>query len=344
MRAFRMVGWRRAPQLVRVEIPRPGAGQVLVRVAGNGLCHSDITMMQMPAEIGTALGWRMPFTLGHEVGGWVHEVGDGDVDLRPGQPVAVISPHSCGECAACTRGLDSACERGGVGRGYGSDGGLAEFVRVDSTRDLVPLDNLDPMHAGPLTDAGATSHHAVARVLPRLAEGSWAVVIGSGGLGAFAIQLLRALSPASVLAVDLNPARREIASDLGAHAVLDGVRDDTSARVADIVGGAADAVLDFVGSDDTIGTGLPLVRPGGAFALVGAGGGTFRRPWFGGLPREADVFTFQGSTIADAHAVIALAEGGRIRSEIDEFPLDRAADAYKALEAGKLRGRAVVVP
>jgi propanol-preferring alcohol dehydrogenase len=343
MRAFRMIEWGRRPELVEVEIPRPGPGEVLVRVAGNGLCHSDITMMRIPAEIGASLGWRMPFTLGHEVGGWVEEVGAGVEDLAPGHAVAVVSPHSCGECRACRRGLDSACERGGAGRGYGADGGLAEFVLVGSARELVRLHALDPKHAGPLTDAGATSHHAVDRVLPRLEPGSWAVVIGAGGLSAFAIQLLRVLSPASVLAVDPNPARRAIARDLGAHEVLDGL-DAAAARIAEATGGGADAVLDFVGTDDTITTGLPIVRAGGAFALVGAGGGTFRGPWFGGLPREADVFTFQGSTIADAHAVIALAEAGMIRSDIDEYPLDRAADAYEALEAGTLRGRAVVAP
>jgi propanol-preferring alcohol dehydrogenase len=134
--------------------------------------------------------------------------------------------------------------------------------------------------------------------------------------------------------VDTNPARLDVARDLGA--------DDVAAEVAEV--GPVEVVLDFVGVDDTIAAGLAAVRPYGAFGLVGANGGTFRRPWFGGLPRDADVFTFQGSSLTDVLAVVTLAEAGLVRSEVDRFPLSRVTDAYAAMEQGTLRGRAVVVP
>jgi len=159
------------------------------------------------------------------------------------------------------------------------------------------------------------------------------------------VQILRAATRARVLAVDTNPARREIALDLGAHDVLDGVHDASASEVRAWAGGdGATVVLDFVGIDASIAAGLAALEPGGAFGLVGAAGGRFKRPWFGGLPRDVDIFTFQGSDIDDARAVIALAEDGRIRSAIDRFPLDRVTDAYAAMEAGTLRGRAVVTP
>lgn len=335
MPAYRMVAWQRPPELVEVDVPEPGPGEVLVAVAGNGLCHSDLTMAEIPEEIGSVLGWSMPFTLGHEAGGRVAEVGAGVTDLEPGDPVALVSPHSCGRCRYCLRGLDSACEHGLAGRGYGRDGALAGFVLVQGTRPIIRLGSLDPVVAGPLTDAGATAYHGVKRVLPRLVPGSTAVVLGAGGLGAFAVQMLRALSPARVVAVDTNPARLTYAAELGAH--------ETAADAAALDGGA-DAVLDFVGTDDTIAAGLGALRSAGAFALVGAGGGTLRRPWFGTLPKEADVFAFQGSTIADATEVVALAERGLIRSDVERFELDRVQEAYERLERGELRGRAVVVP
>ena len=344
MTAYRLVEWEAPPRLVETEVPSPGPGEVLVRVAGNGLCHSDVGMAQIPASIGELLGWSMPFTLGHEVGGWVEEAGDG-VELAPGTPVAVVSPHSCGRCEFCVRGLDSACTDASAGRGYGRDGGLASHVLVSSTRALIPLRTLDPVVAGPLTDAGATSYHAVKRALPKLGPGSTAVVLGAGGLGSFAVQFLRALSPARVVAVDPSPTRRDFAAELGAHEVVDGVDDGTAAALAELTGGrGAEAVLDFVGVDATIATGLGAVRTAGAFALVGAGGGTFRRPWYGGLPKEADIYTFQGSTIADVRDVVALAEAGQIRSEVERFPLADVAAAYERLERGELRGRAVVIP
>jgi propanol-preferring alcohol dehydrogenase len=237
------------------------------------------------------------------------------------------------------RGLDSACTQGGAGRGYGRDGGLAPYV-LATPRDLIPLVTLDPITAGPLTDAGATAYHAVHRVLPRLGPGSIAVVIGAGGLGAFAVQLLRVLSAARVIAVDTNPARLAIAADLGAHETALG-----SGAGLQLSGtGGADAVLDFVGVDDTITAGVGAVAAGGAYALVGAGGGTLRRPWQATLPRDGEVFTFQGSCIRDAHAVVHLVEAGLIRNEVEVFPFDDVVEAYRRLDAGELRGRAVVRP
>ncbi len=344
MWAYRIEEWNQPPRPVEVPVPRPGPGQVLVKVAGNGLCHSDLAMSHVPAEVGRGLGWRVPFTLGHEVAGWVEGVGDGVAGVANGAAVALVSPSSCGACRSCLRGQDHVCPHGRAGRGYGRDGGLADFV-LAGTRDLIPLDGLDPVTAGPLTDAGATSYHAVKRVLPKLVPGSTAVVIGVGGLGAFAVQFLAALSPAHIVAVDTNPARLDHARRLGAHEGRSGVHAGTADVLTDLAGGrGAEAVLDVVGSDATIAAGLAAVRPAGAFALVGAGGGGFAGPWFGGLPRDADVFTFQGSTIADAHEVVALAEGGRIQTDADVFTFDRVAEAYEALASGTLRGRAVVTP
>jgi propanol-preferring alcohol dehydrogenase len=345
MSAYRMVAWASPPELVEVDVPRPGPGQLLVRVAGNGLCHSDLTMMALPAEIGTMLGWRMPFTLGHEIGGWIESTGPAVDGFGRGDPVALVSPHSCGRCPYCRRGQDSLCEQELAGRGYGRDGGLAGYVLVDGTRAVIKLATLDPAEAAPLTDAGATTYHAVKRALPKLVPGSTAVVIGAGGLGMFAVQFARVLSPARVIAVDPNPVRRDIAREIGAHQALDGVDRATAAALRDLTAGeGAEVVIDLVGTDATIEAGLAALRKGGTYALVGAAGGTLRRPWYGHLPREAEIFTFQGSTIADAHEVIALAEAGLVRSAIDRFPLDRVADAYGALHAGTLRGRAVVVP
>ena len=206
MTAYRIVEWQHPPELVEVPVPEVGAGQVLIEVAGCGLCHSDLTMTEMPAEIGDALGWQVPFTLGHESAGRVVEVGAGVTTVAVGDPVALTSPSSCGTCAHCRAGRDSACAHGDTGRGYGRDGGLARYVRADSVRDVLPLGALDPRHAGPLTDAGATTHHAVRRARSELGPGSVAVVIGVGGLGSFAVQILRATTEAHIVAVETDPA------------------------------------------------------------------------------------------------------------------------------------------
>ncbi|MEV6345402.1 alcohol dehydrogenase catalytic domain-containing protein [Actinoplanes sp. NPDC051851] len=369
MLAYRLPGWGMPPILTDVPVPTPAPGEFLIRVAGCGLCRSDLTMRAMPRTYGEKLGWQIPFTLGHETAGWIaaapalvpaaipartspshprapspSTVGDiSDIsslsvtvdpvvrDLAVGDAVALVAAASCGTCPLCLRGLDNACPSGVTGRGFGRDGGLAEFVLAGSRRELIPLGPLDPRHAGPLTDAGATAYHAVRRALPHILPDGTAVVIGAGGLGAFAVQFLRVLTTAHVIAVDTNPARLDYATTLGAHSALPALTTT-----------GADAVLDFVGTDETIAAGLGALRPGGAYALIGSSGGRLNRPWFGTLPRDAEIFTFQGGTIADAHEVIALAAAGRIRNEIEEFPHTAIDKAYTHLTTGTLTGRAVI--
>jgi propanol-preferring alcohol dehydrogenase len=337
MRAYRMTEWTAAPEAVDVPAPTPGPGQVLVKVAGCGLCQSDLGMRQLPRRVGERLGWTMPFTLGHETAGWV--AGSRAPGVSEGDAVALVSPTSCGTCWFCVRGLDNSCPDGRTGRGYGRDGGLADYVLVDDPRGLLRLSTLDPRAAGPLTDAGATAYHAVRRALPRIGPGGTAVVIGAGGLGAFAVQYLRILTAARVVAVDTNQDRLAYATDLGAHATLSSV---TELR-ATVGRPGADAVLDFVGIDATIAAGVAAVRPAGAFGLVGAAGGRLDAGWFGALPRDGEVFTFQGSTVADAQEVLHLADAGLLRNAVEEFTFDRVDEAYGRLAAGALTGRAVVV-
>jgi len=345
MKAYRVVEWEHPPELVDAPVPAPGPGQVVVAVAGNGLCHSDAMMSRMPAAIGESIGWQVPFTLGHEVGGRVASLGAGVTGLSEGDPVAVISPRSCGHCNRCVRGEDNNCAESLSGRGYGLDGGLASYVLVSSARELVKLATLDPVVAGPLTDAGATSYHAVKRALPRIRPGGTVVVLGAGGLGSYAVQHLLALTAARVVAVDPVPARLDYATELGAHVAIEGVTRDTVGQILALESDGADAVLDFVGIGPTIKAGLRSTRKGGVYGLVGAGLGDLgNAALYNLLPKDGEVFTFQAPTIADTLDVIALAEGGRIRSDVDLFPLDRVTDAYEAMEAGTLRGRAVVVP
>jgi propanol-preferring alcohol dehydrogenase len=345
MSAWRLMQFGQPCKLQQVPVPAVGAGEVLVKVAGNGLCHSDVGMMQAGPEAFPFPQWQLPFTLGHEIAGWVEERGAGVVGFSRGQPVILVATHSDGTCAYCLSGQDNNCEVASTGRGYGRDGGLAPYVHLASTRPLIALERLDPRTAGPLADAGATAMHAVRRVLPRLTDGASAVVIGAGGLGSFAVQLLRVLSGARVIAVDLNPARLHYAARLGAHEVLTGVTGRTAGDVSSATGGrGAEAVLDFVGTDATIEAGLACVRRTGAYGLIGAGMGRLNRPWFHLLPKDGEVFNFTGSTIADLTEVVRLAEDGRLVNDTERFAFEDTPRAYAALDAGTLTGRAVVAP
>lgn len=343
MRAYRLMDWQQ-PGFCDVDPPSPGDGEVLLRVAGVGLCHSDLLFLDSPAGV---LPYDVPFTLGHEIAGWIEAVGDHVDDLAPGDAVAVACMSPCGDCRWCRRGADNYCVDNWRGRGFGRDGGLATHLVV-RRRELVPLRRLDPRVAAPLTDAGATSYHAVQRVRPKLhaAEDVGAatvVVIGVGGLGAYAVQWLRLQTSARIVAVDARESRLGPARALGAHDVLL-AGDGLSRRLREAVGSdGADAVLDFVGNDQTMNAAIRNAATMGSVAIVGQGFGTTRLGW-GRIAHDCDVFIPQGATIAELHEVVRLAETGDVTIEVEQFAFDDVEQAYTRLRAGTLSGRAVVCP
>ena len=340
MRAYRLLDWQQPPEVVDVPVPAIGPDDVLVKVAGVGLCHSDITFMEVPAGV---LPYSPPFTLGHETAGWVAAAGSNIDDLEPGTPVIAVAHNWCGRCVFCLRGQDHLClaHTGRGGAGYGLDGGLAEFVAVPRN-SLVELGDLDPLTVGPLSDAAATAYHAIQGLLPVLRPGTDVVVIGAGGLGGYGIQLLKVLTGARVIATDTDQRRLDNAGALGAD-VLVPSDDRIDERLRDATDGrGAQAVLDFVGTDATIATALASVRAAGRVVIVGAGGGSARVGW-GASPPDCHVYVSFASTAADVHEVIALARAGRLTIPVETFPFAEVELAYDRLRRGELLGRAVVI-
>jgi propanol-preferring alcohol dehydrogenase len=344
VKAYRMLGWQRPPELCEVPVPEPGPGEVLIKVAGAGACHSDLHLMEWPE--GTA-PYRLPFTLGHENAGWVEAMGAGVDGWQAGDAVAVSGPWGCGRCRECRRGRETLCERlgrhGVSGGGLGRDGGMAEFMLVPDARLLVALDGLDPRDAAPLTDAALTPYHAIKRSLPLLAPGSTAVLIGIGGLGHLGVQIVRALSSARVVAVDLSAEKLRLARELGAHETVESGPDAADA-IRELTGGlGAELVVDFVGADATMALAVATVRRGGDAAIVGLAGGTLRYA-LGALPFDATLTAPFWGTATELVEVLALARAGAITAHTQRFPLERADEAYAALRDGTLEGRAVICP
>lgn len=348
MRALRLLEWKSDPRLVEVEEPVPGPGQVVVRVGGAGACHSDLHLMR---EFGPGVvPWEPPFTLGHENAGWVHALGQGVTGLEVGQPVAVYGPWGCGTCRRCQLGMENYCENPlaapvpGGGGGLGLDGGMAEFMLVPAARHLVPLpDGLDPVTAAPLTDAGLTPYHAVRRSWPKLGPGATAVVIGVGGLGHLAVQVVRATTAARVVAIDTREEALSLAAAEGADLTV-APDDDAAAEVRAATGGrGADVVLDFVGSDATLALGAAVGRTLGDLTVVGIAGGTLGLSFFS-VPYELSVQTTYWGTRPEFEDVLDLAARGLLRAAVTTVTLDEAVEAYHRMEEGTAVGRQVVVP
>lgn len=349
MRALRLPGWKSEPELVEVEEPTAGPGEVVVRIGAAGACHSDLHLMH-DFEAG-AVPWNPPFTLGHENAGWVHALGSGVTGLEVGQPVAVYGPWGCGTCARCRVGVDTYCENPagapvpGGGGGLGLDGGMADYLLVPAARHVVPLpDGLDPVAAAPLTDAGLTPYHAVRRSLGKLLPGSTALVIGVGGLGHVGVQILKAVTAARVIAVDTREEALALARECGADLTLQsGDEAVAEIRGATPGGRGVDVVLDFVGADATLKLGAASARTVGDLTIVGIGGGTLPVSFFS-VPYEVSIQTTYWGSRPELIEVLDLGARGLIQPEITTFGLDEAVEAYRRLQAGQVAGRAVIVP
>ncbi|GAA3591047.1 NAD(P)-dependent alcohol dehydrogenase [Agrococcus terreus] len=340
MQAVRYTTFGERPELVEVERPEPGPGEVLLRITASGLCHSDEVVMSFPEE---GYPYPMPMTLGHEPAGVVEALGEGATGVEVGDAVIVYGCWGCGVCAMCASGREQLCLRGMVSPGLGRDGAMAEYMVVDTARHLVPIGDLDPVRAASLTDAALTPYEAIKKVLPHLTGGSTAVVIGAGGLGHVAIQLLRQLTSAKVIALDVGEEKLAFAREMGAHETVES-NADAAARVRELTDGiGAEVVLDFVGIDATGATAMAAVQVGGAVVCVGAGGGSAKVGLLA-APYDVEVRTSLWGTRASLLELVGMAKRGEIRIETQTYPISQALQAYADLHDGNVRGRAVVVP
>lgn len=347
MKALQYVAIGQPPEVREVATPEPGPGEVRLRITAAGACHSDSFVMSLSEEQYADFGYPLPMTLGHEGVGVVDSLGEGATGVELGDAVAVYGPLGCGRCHSCAQGFENYCPHAaGMGitpPGLGRDGAMAEYLIVSDPRLLIPIKDLDPVKSVALTDAGLTPYHAIKGSLDLLVPGSVAVVIGVGGLGHIAVQLLRSLTSATVVALDISEDKLEFAREVGAHhAFLSD--DDAAANVAESVGpGPVTAIFDFVTNEPVMKIARSLSGPRTDLVLVGAGavetsvgllgqpyGSRIRAPYWGARPELMEV--------------VELARTGHLEVETEQFSMDQAPEAYRKLHDGELRGRAVVVP
>jgi propanol-preferring alcohol dehydrogenase len=208
---------------------------------------------------------------------------------------------------------------------------------------LVPLGDLDPVQNVSLTDAGLTPYHAIKRSLPKLGAGTFAVVIGTGGLGHVGIQILKAISGATVIALDVSDEKLKLATEVGADHVL--ISDATAAdKIREITGGfGANAVFDFVGANPTMALAQSVAALDSDVTIVGIGGGAMTLG-FGAIAYDAAVRIPYWGSRSELIEVLDLARAGKIHVQTETYSLDDGPKAYEDLAANSIRGRAVIVP
>jgi alcohol dehydrogenase, propanol-preferring len=327
-------------RLEELPLPQPAGSEIRIRVAGCGVCHTDLHIART-----NRLRVERPITLGHEIAGWIDATGPGAAAelrrarLHDGDAVVIFGGWGCGICAQCVAGEEQRCDAG-ISPGFQRDGGYAEYLLVPSARHLVPIGALDPVEAAPLADAGVTPWRAVQRAIPWLGPDARVLLIGLGGLGQFALQYLRRIPELTIAVRELSPDKLALADELGADlGLLDG--DESLAALG--LGGPADVVFDFVGNDSTLDYAVRNVAPGGLVSMVGEAGGRFEFS-FDHVPVEASITTTAWGSMADLREVVRLARRGRMRWTVERMALSEAAAAHDRLAEGRVAGRIVLVP
>jgi NAD+-dependent secondary alcohol dehydrogenase Adh1 len=284
----------------------------------------------------------LPYTIGHENAGWVHEVGAAVTNVQVGDTVILHPTPTCGLCRACRAGNDMHCVNSSF-PGLSHDGGMAEYL-LTSARACVKLDpETKPQDVAALADAGITAYHAVRKTIPLLYPGTTCALIGAGGLGHIGIQCLAALTAAKIIVVDRNPEALKLAEQLGAdHTVVadgnhvDAVKDLTN-------GNGADVVLDFVAEQGAEKDGFAMTGRAGSYFVIGYGG-QVEIPTLDIISTERNIIGNIVGTYNDLAELMVLAQAGKVTLHTRTYPLSAAAEALQDLDAGRVRGRAILVP
>ena len=338
--------------LKRVEraTPKPVGSQVLVKVLAAGVCHSDIHIWDGYYELGGGKrlqlldrGVKLPLTMGHENVGEVVATGPEAGEVPVGA-VRLVHPWiGCGHCAVCKRGEENLC-KAPRNLGVFSDGGYSDYLVVPHPRYLFDIGDLSPAKAAPLACSGITAYSALKKV-GALIKDEPVVIIGAGGLGLMALALHRAMGGKAVISVDVDPVKRKAAKEAGAQTVIDGKASDAVKQIVDATDGGAWAVIDFVGSSDSVRLGVDSLAKGGKLIIVGLFGGDMvtPTPYF---PLRA--MTIQGSYVGSLPEMRELLElvrrTGAPGVPLRMRPLEDVNAALNDLRAGKVIGRVVLTP
>lgn len=350
MRCYCVMHHGQPLELFDKPIPQPQGTEVLLRVSAAGLCHTDLHLWEGYYDLGG--GKRMmladrgitpPMTLSHEICGVVTAAGSEAGTVQTGMRSLVHPWIGCGECAACKRGEENICIKPQA-LGVMRAGGFADYVIVPHPRYLVDIEGLDDAEAAPLACAGVTTFSAINKFGNRIHEDP-VVIIGAGGLGLMAIEVLKAMGGKGAIVVDIEPIKREAALAAGALAVIDGKAADAARQIVQVTNGGARAVLDLVGSTSTVTLAIASCARGGHIVICGLMGGdiTLSLPIIPMRP-----LTIEGSYVGSLHELrelVSLVKRTAMKAiPVTRRPMSEINSAIQDLHHGKVIGRTVLIP
>lgn len=325
--------------------------QVIVKVGATGLCHSDLHLIN--GDWQKTLPLNLPKTPGHEIAGWVEEIGNGvpTNSIKEGDLVAVFGGWGCGYCLYCKRGDEQMCQFAKWPGLSDYDGGFSEYILVPSHRFLIKADNantfLNPEGLAPLTDAGLTPYRAIKKIRHMLNANKNIAIIGIGGLGLYAIQYAQILgSGASVIAMDRKDEKLALAETVGADYTINIQNSNDIRSIVHSVtqGQGFDVILDTVGLESTLKFAVSNLNKNGALVVVGLFGKQITIPLFQTVIKEYQVYGSLWGNYNELCEVIELSKKGKIKHHLHKFSLSDVNNAIELLRTGDIEGRAVIVP
>ena len=335
MQAAQVAKFRQPLEIRELDVPTPGAGQILVKTEACGVCHTDLHARNGDWPLKPTL----PFTPGHEGIGIVTALGTGVTAVKEGDRVGVPWLYSaCGHCEFCLAAREPVCAKAEFG-GYTKNGGFAEFMIADPNYVAHIPARLAAKDAAPLICAGITSYKGVKETQAR--PGEWIVISGIGGLGHLGVQYAKAMG-LHVCAVDIDDRKLEHAKRLGADAVVNAKNGDPVAAVVKATGGGAHGVLITAPSLPAFKQGVGMTRKHGTCVLVGIPPGDFPTPLFDVV---ANCITIRGSFVGnrrDMAEALAFGAEGKVKADIELQPLSAINEVFERLAKGEVPSRVVL--
>jgi alcohol dehydrogenase, propanol-preferring len=317
-----------------VPVPRPGAGQVLVKILACGVCHTDLHA----AEGDWPVKPKPPFIPGHEGVGHVAAVGSGVSHVKEGDRIGVPWLHTaCGHCEHCLGGWETLCERQ-QNTGYSVNGGFAEYALADANYVGHLPDGVGFVEIAPVLCAGVTVYKGLKVTDTR--PGNWVVISGIGGLGHMAVQYATAMG-LNVAAVDVDDAKLELARRLGATVTVNAKKTDPVAYLKKEIGGAHGVLVTAV-SPKAFEQATAMVRRGGTVSLNGLPPGQFPLDIFGMV---LNGITVRGSIVGtrlDLQESLDFAAQGKVRATVSTDRLENINDVFARMRKGAIEGRVVL--
>ncbi|PVZ15348.1 MULTISPECIES: alcohol dehydrogenase AdhP [unclassified Pseudomonas] len=317
-----------------VPVPMPGAGQVLVKVAASGVCHTDLHA----AEGDWPVKPNPPFIPGHEGVGHVVAVGAGVTHVKEGDRVGVPWLYSaCGHCEHCLGGWETLCESQ-QNTGYSVNGGFAEYTLADAGYVGRLPDNVGFLEIAPILCAGVTVYKGLKMTETR--PGQWVVVSGIGGLGHMAVQYAKAMGM-NVAAVDIDDSKLALAKRLGAEVTVNARNQDPAKYLKQQIGGAHGALVTAV-SPKAFEQAMGMTRRGGTIALNGLPPGDFPLSIFDMVLNGTTVRGSIVGTRQDLQEALDFAGEGKVKATVAADKLENINEVFDKMRAGKIDGRIVI--